>query len=172
MIRLFKANLFILLVLFCSCNGPSKKISPELKDKLVISFEAIVQLDDEFKLYYRKKGEKYKESESSKFSLKGSDEYQRIEFVLDQLVFPQNIRLVLGSNREQKEIQIKNIQFQYNNQKHVLTKQEIKKYFVANGSLEANFEELRFIPLGTKKEYRPFLDSYDISYFVNKLILF
>lgn len=168
--KLFKIS--IIIVFFCGCKSPSQKIEPALEDKLIISFDAVVPMNDEFQLYYKKNDAKYTEGKSLKIQLKGSDNFQKIEFIFDQLVFPQNIRLDLGKNIKQKTIQIENFQFNYNGQKHVLTNQEFKKYFVTNKYLDANFDNLTFTPLALDGLYNPILSSYNISYFINKLILY
>ncbi|MFX0556024.1 hypothetical protein ACOCEA_04460 [Maribacter sp. CXY002] len=172
MAKFFKINFVIFLTIVFGCKGPSKNIEPALQDKLAISFDAIFYADDELQLYYKTKEGIYTEEKSIKLQLEGSDSFQKIQFVLDQLIFPQNIRIDLGKNKEQKIIRIENFRFNYNNQKHVLTDQEFKKYFVPNKYIKANFNNLTFTPLVIDKLYDPYLSSYDISYFVNKLILY
>jgi hypothetical protein len=162
----------LLLLCVCSCKNTAEKIDPSLEDKLVLSFDALVEVDDEFQLYFRKEDENFKETRSIKHDISGSNKYQTIQFVFNQLDFPQSIRLDMGMNTKQGPIKIKNIELKYNDHSHLFSIKELRKYFVANKYIDANFDELTFTPLVIDNDYDPFLTSFNISYFVNKLILY
>ncbi len=165
---------FILLISLSTltCKQTQKSPYPEFEDRLIISFEALVELDDKFQLYFRNEVENFSEDKSISTSIPASPEFQEVRFVLKELDFPYAIRLDFGENKNQKTILFRNLTFSYNNEKHVLTKKEIKKYFVPNKYIKTDFEELSITPIPLEGGYDPFLSSYNISYFVNKLILY
>lgn len=163
-------------VLNVSCKGNNKSSTDEstikYEDQLVFEVVLEAQQDDKFELYYRSEDENFNAERriSSKFN--GSDKNQQIKFVFDLLEFPSHIRLDFGENEKQDTIKVVQFLFRYNDAEHIFTHQEIKKYFKPNAYLEFDYENMSAQGLKVNGKYDPFLSSYDISYFVNKLILF
>lgn len=166
----------ITIPLILSCNQRKKQgdgeSSESYEDHLIVAVEVMVLKDDYFELYYRNKDEQFNAENSIRVEIKGSEEFQTLLFVLDHHIFPSHIRLDLGMKEDQDPIALGQLAFRYNDAVHEFTKAELQKYFRPNKGLEFDFDTLtaRGVPIDGK--YDPYLVSYDISYFVNKLILF
>lgn len=142
------------------------------KDRLVVEISLIMEMDDVVEIFYRDSDETFTSENSMAYNAKGSIEYQKGVFVLDQFIFPSHVRIDLGSNPQQAPIIIDYIAFKYNDAEHIYSIDELKKYFKANQYLDFDFDRLTGEGQMINGKYDPYLSSYDISYFVNKLILY
>lgn len=168
--------LLLTFVFNVSCKGNNKSSTDEstikYEDQLVFEVVLAAQQDDKFELYYRSEDENFNAERRISYKFKGSTKNQQIKFVFDLLEFPSHIRLDFGENEKQDTIKVVQFLFRYNDAEHIFTHQEIKKYFKPNTYLEFDYENMSAQGLKVNGKYDPFLSSYDISYFVNKLILF
>lgn len=159
------------LLILTSCKE-QKKTDPEFEDRLIIELEAKVLKDDHFELYYKDDKEKYKPTDKEEYIVKGSKDFQVIQFVLDQHVYPQNIKLDLGKNIGQGPIVIKSLTLRYNEGEHIFTKEEFKKFFITNTDFVFDYKTMTGETKKVGDTYDPFINSYNISKFVNNLILY
>lgn len=161
----------LLLVLASGCKGCGGSNLPH-EDQLIIVADIKVLEDDALELYYRDKDEPFGADKRIRKYVKGAAQSQEVEFVVELLEFPSHIRLDFGENRGQPPMVLERLIFRYNDMEHVFSKEELKKYFRANPGLKFNFETLTAEGVVVDGKYDPSLNSNDISYFVNKLILF
>lgn len=156
---------------FFSCQFV-KKGDLRFEDRLIIELEAKVLEDDHFELFFKGQEEKYKPIDKKEYMVKGSNDFQVIQFVLDQHVYPQNIKLDLGKNMDQGPIVIKKLSLKYNEGEHIFTKEELKKFFITNTDFVFDYDTLTGHTRKVGDTYDPFIHSYNISKFVNRLILY
>lgn len=144
-----------------------------LEDKIIIELDVIVLDDDFFELYFKnEKGENYSSKRRVEVAVSGSDKEQKVQFVLDQHVYPFSVRVDFGRNRKQRDVHIKKMAMKYNDGEHVFSKEEIKTYFVPNNYVIMNYEEMKVETQVVDNRYDPYLASHNLSKFVNKLILY
>ena len=184
--------LSILVISFLSCknnsdnNGEKDKDRALYEDQLLIELNLTVLKDDVFEVYFRNKGERYDAIKSRKqFGrigrsgssrrkqvITGKKESQKIVFGLNQHEYPYNLRLDFGNNAKQEEIQIQSIVLLYNEGRHEFSNEELKNHFSPNKYLDINFETMLLKTYVVDNKYDPYLQSNNISAFVNKLILY
>ncbi|CAN0605170.1 unnamed protein product, partial [Ectocarpus sp. 12 AP-2014] len=131
-----------------------------------------VQADDVFELYFRNKGETYDQTKSRQQIVSGKNEEQKIVFGLNQHEYPYNLRIDFGNNPKQGDIYIHSIALIYNEGRHEFSKEELRNHFVPNKFLDIDFEKMLLKTKVIDNKYDPFLQSNNISAFVNKLILY
>ena len=176
-LKIFQLFLLALLV-FSSCKNDSNKnengIDSEsnLEDRLVVKVNMVVPDDDNFEIYFRRKEEKFSSDYKITQNIKGSSQAQNIEFVFDILDFPSHLRIDFGRNANQGPMKINRLIFQYNDNFHEFTSNELKRYFIPNAYMEVDFSTGNVTTKKINEKYNPYLNSNNISYFVNKLILF
>ncbi|WP_341215800.1 hypothetical protein [uncultured Wocania sp.] len=167
--KIIKSKTLILSVFmagFLSC----KDVKVENSECIIVEVILIMQKNDTLELFYNsRKNESFMAKKSLRKPINGSTSEQKIKFVLEQGIYPTRLRLDLGENQNQKEILIKNITLKYNNGNHEFSNLELEKYF--KPSKYFNFENLRGKPMVIDRKYDPYLESYNISKFINKLIL-
>ncbi|MGB6151702.1 MAG: hypothetical protein WBG48_06895 [Pricia sp.] len=159
-------------LLIFSCKGDGKTLDKKYEDKLVVELTMEIPKDDQFELYYRGKEEKFDSKKRIRIEVKGSKELQKLEYIFDILEFPTHIRLDFGQNEEQAEMILDNLAFRYNDGIHNFTEEELKKFFRPNDGLKIDYENMTIQTAAVNGKYIPYLNSFDISYFVNKLILY
>ncbi len=171
--NLFSFISLLIIVVFgvFSCKN-NQGVNPKFEDRLIIELEAIILENDHFELLYRRRDGEYEPANKKDFEIKGSKNLQVIRFVLDQHVYPQNVKLNLGRNESQGEIIIKTLTFKYNDAKHIFSKQEFEKYFKPSTDLVFDYETMIGQTKKIGNQYDPFFSSYNISKFINKLILY
>ena len=160
------------VLIFVACKNSGKTVDKKYEDKLIVELTMKIEKDDQFELYYRQKDETFDSKKRIRVEVKGSETPQKIEYVFDILEFPTHIRLDFGQNKEQTEMIFDNLAFRYNDGTHNFTKEELKKFFRPNDGLKIDFENRSVQTTAVNGKYIPYLNSFDISYFVNKLILY
>lgn len=162
------------IIFLSSCRESNKasKTAIEHEDHLIVELLVKVPEDDSFEVYYRTEHEQYASNNRVATKVKGSSALQKVEFVMDQSVFPTYIRLDLGINQKQGDILLDQIVFKYNDAEHVFDKKEIKKYFRPSKYLDFNFDTMMGRAKKVDNKFDPYLDSNNISKFVNELILY
>ncbi len=171
--RFLSATLLLIIALIVfTCKDSGKTLDKKYEDKLVVEMVMKIPKSDKFELYYRGKDEKFDSKKRIQADVIGSEELQKAEFIFDILEFPTHIRIVFGQNKEQAEMRLDHLAFRYNDGVHTFTEEEMKKFFRANSGLKIDFEDKSVRTATVDGKYVPYLNSFDISYFVNKLILY
>jgi hypothetical protein len=111
----------------------------------------------------------FSSKKSIRKKIKGSNSFQKVSFILDKDAYPNRIRIDLGENRSQETIEIKEIGLQYNNATHTFSNEEIDKLFKPNIYLD--YRSLMATPKQMNGNYDPYLESFNLSKYVNELIL-
>ncbi len=169
--------LAVILIVNLSCNTINKKGEGSdgevsLEDRLVVRMNLVVLENDTFEVYYRKEDEVFGPDQKISKKIQGSEDSQDIDFAFDLLEFPSHLRIDFGRNVNQGVITLNDFSFHFNDNRHDFTAEELKKYFVPNAGLEVNFDSGVMNTKSVNDKYNPYLNSNNISYFVNKLILF
>ncbi len=161
--------LFLLLSLtLLSCKDLSEKSTNE--NQIVVHVELKILKDDVLELYFDDRESKVFSSKMSiRKKIKGDSSFQKVSFMLKDNAYPNRIRIDLGENREQLPIEIKEIALQYNKAIHVFSPQELETYFKANIYLD--FNSIVATPKMLDGKYDPYLESFNLSKFINQLIL-
>src|SRR5690606_8087979 len=85
--------------------------NPTIESTKVVLTDKVLR-DDIFQFFFITNGEKKLDIEKSvKSTVRGSDEYQRIEFVLPKMKELVKLRLDIGANPKQDTVWIKKIEF-------------------------------------------------------------
>lgn len=174
---------FLVLLVFSACKNESKRKEngtksgsnveeKDLEDRLIVRLNMVVPEDDNFEIYFRQKEEKFSSDYKITQNIKGLSQAQDIEFVFDILDFPSHLRIDFGRNVNQGPMKLNSLIFQYNDNVHEFTEEELKKYFIPNACMEVDFLSGNVTAKKINEKYNPYLNSNNISYFVNKLILF
>ncbi len=169
---LMKPFLLGIMLLFGACKQGGKSQENKHEDQLIVELRIKIPKDDQFELFYRDEDEDYNAERSVSVDVKGAEEFQIVEYVIDLLEFPTHIRIDFGKNREQGEMTFGHLAFRYNETTHTFTKEEIKKYFRPNPGLDFNFQDFTVRTVDVNGKYVPYLHSFNIGHFVNKVILF
>lgn len=162
----------IIFLSSCRENNKSSKTAIEHEDHLIVELLVKVPKDDSFEVYYRAENEQYASNNRVETKVKGSSALQEVVFIVDQFVFPTYIRIDLGKNQKQGDILLDQIVLRYNDAEHVFNKKEIKKYFRPSKYLDFNFDTMTGKAKKVDNKFDPYLDSNNISKFVNELILY
>lgn len=134
-----KSRNFIAIVLlisvFLGCKNDKsvdalEVIKPEIVDTFFkVSVEFIANQDDDFSLFYTDDG-------STNFlippiwkGVKGQSDIQRIDYYLPEEVFPSQLRLDFGLNKNQGDIILKNVILEYMGNKKEISGSELGLYF-------------------------------------------
>lgn len=159
--------LFFLLVIGC------KNEKLEFENQLIVKLSLIILEDDELELFYNTAfSPNFTANNNIKKKVTGSDTTQDVFFILKDDEYPKRIRIDFGNNRNQKQVEIKEIKLLYNKVFKRFTKEEIKLFFKANEYFDFNFETLKGIGVEKNDRYDPYLESMNLSKFINNLILY
>ncbi|WP_367277178.1 OstA-like protein [Flavobacterium sp.] len=111
-----------------------------------ITLDLVVQNDDQFQLFYTNDNTfNFSEGNSEKINIVGNTAEQKVIFYLPENLSITNLRLDLGENPNQKEINIKSITIEKNDKKINISRKEILDYFVINNDLFYNERNQTFI---------------------------
>ncbi|WP_460574270.1 OstA-like protein [Flavobacterium koreense] len=111
-----------------------------------IILDVVVQNDDQFQLFYTIDNTfNFTEGNSEKVNIIGNLTKQKVVFYLPENLNFTNLRLDLGENPHQKEINIKSITIEKNDKKIIINSKEILDYFVINNDLIYNENNQTFI---------------------------
>ena len=163
-----------IIVLGCkNSNKPKSEDGSELPaDRLIVELNAEIRKDDIFELFFRRQDEVFSDQKKVTAEIKGSDKAQTIRFILNQGEFPTHFRLDLGQNEMQRSLQIVELALRYNEGMQTFTKEEFIRYFKPNIYVSMNNETLKIQLESKNNKYDPYLESNNLSKFVNKLILY
>jgi hypothetical protein len=135
--KIFSSVLIILLL--ASCKNEAKKEVKQDETKLPetvgVTFNVLVQKDDVFHLLYTEDSSlNFSDDKSIALRVKGSDQPQDIIFKMPVDVFPTNIRLDIGENKDQGEMAVNSIKGSYytSSFEHKEPASFVKKWFYFN----------------------------------------
>ncbi|HMI08399.1 MAG TPA: hypothetical protein VK528_12685 [Flavobacterium sp.] len=121
--------LSILLATFClGCKEESADAKVGNTD-FKVAIDVIVEKDDSFALYYTTDGTIDFFSRPAIWQeLKGSDQQQRIEFVIPGKIIPTQLRFDLGLKPDQPDVYFKRIAMEYNGRSFSAAGMDVFKY--------------------------------------------
>jgi len=143
----------------------------KIEEQLIIELSMVVPKDDKFQILYRDLEGTFTPDRQIQKRVEGSNQVQKIQYVLDKYEYPSHLRLYFGMNPEQENLQFRGLILKYNDHIHEFTNDELNRYFVPSKGLGIDFENGKLEAEAVEGIYTPYLDSYNLSYFVNKLIL-
>ena len=101
--------------LLLGCKQDRKKSDGEagvsIKDRLVVEISLMMEADDVIEIFYRNTDETFTAENSLSQEIVGDTNYQTVQFVMDQFIFPSFVRIDLGSNPQQPPMIIDFIAF-------------------------------------------------------------
>ena len=157
----------LLLIIIFSCNNNINKNG--IENQLIVHIELKIVQDDVLELYFdNRETNTFSSKKSIRKKIKGSNSFQKVSFILDKDAYPNRIRIDLGENRSQETIEIKEIGLQYNNATHTFSNEEIDKLFKPNIYLD--YRSLMATPKQMNGNYDPYLESFNLSKYINELI--
>jgi hypothetical protein len=135
--RIFLTLVIASTVLSCkdTAKDESKDIDTTVEsiNTFKVTAKVIVKKDDDFCLLYTQDGSiDFKDGVWQ--VVKGSENEQTVEFSLPEDVFPTQLRLDLGRNKEQEDILIKSVKFEYLGNERELVGAQIGAFFRADVS--------------------------------------
>lgn len=159
--------LFVLMVLGC------KQEKVEFENQLILKLSLVIHEDDEFQLFYNSaESTGFTSDNSITHKIKGKDTIQSLFFVLKDDEYPNRLRIDFGNNRNQKQVEVKEIKLSYNEAFKSFSKDEIKVFFKSNEYFDFDFETLMGKGVVINNSYDPYLESMNLSTFINELILY
>ncbi len=111
-------------------TGAPKEV--DLTNVFVFSIDVIAPKTDNFSLFYTEDGSINFGNKVIWSSVKGSQNEQRVQFLLPKNAFPTQFRLDLGTNHEQDEIIVKAISFKFNKKEKIIKGKELGVFFRAD----------------------------------------
>ena len=132
------------LVMFVACknekNAESEVVSAEkAKETFNVAFDLVIKQDDSLQLYYKDETMKDWAFDKCVTSvIKGSDNVQQVMFSLPEDVLPTELRFDLGSNKSQKEVEIKNFKMKYYEKSFEAKDTLFFQYFYPNEQIDYN----------------------------------
>tara|TARA_Y100000385_G_scaffold277795_1_gene325249 strand:+ start:3232 stop:3738 length:507 start_codon:yes stop_codon:yes gene_type:complete len=145
----------------------------EFENQLIVKLSVIILEDDELDLFYNSAfSPNFTANNNIKRKIKGSHTPQDVFFILKDDEYPKRIRIDFGNNRNQKQVEIKEIKLLYNKAFKIFTKEEVKLFFKANEYFDFDFETLKGVGVEKNDRYDPYLESMNLSKFINNLILY
>lgn len=124
-------SLFILSFCFISCKKEAEKTEKEdpTKELFKVSLDLVLPKNDTLHLYYAQDmAQDYREENSIWLPVQGKEMAQKVTFNLPEEILPIKVRIDFGVNKENKEIVLNTVAFDY-----------FDKSFVANDSIIFNY---------------------------------
>lgn len=168
----------VIFLIFTACQSNKKEASSkednqvevDRSDKMfTVTLKAIVQNDDIFSLLYTTaESDSWSSDHLIKQSISGKDYAQDIVFKFPEEDFPVKLRIDLGTNRDQKVIDLYKINFSYLEEQIEVKEAMISKYFICNKY--AQYVDTGKADVKTKtvgNNYNPLIIATD--YFMNRI---
>ena len=151
-----------------------KELFKESPKDIYVTLEAKVPDDDTFELLYISESKStYTLEERISTAVKGSDEYQTIQYVLPTALKIKAIRLDFGNVATQTNgndtIEVRSISFSNAAENITLSMDSIQSFFHTNEWIESFNHDGRIVTKMFLEIYDPFLASEDITPIFNKL---
>ena len=130
-IKLF-VSLFVVVFCLTSCKKKVEKtVKVDLtKELFKVSLNLLMQKNDTLHLYYgQDMAEDYTEENSIWLPVEGKEIAQKVTFNLPEAVLPVKLRIDFGVNRENEEIVLNSIGFDYYDKTFIANESTIFNYF-------------------------------------------
>ena len=137
---------------------------------LTVTLKAKVEESDKFQLYFSEEilGQ-YHPEDIVEVNLKGSDDFQLINFELPERIYPIKLRVDLGVNKRESPIVIEEITLSTGSKSKVYRNSELLKYFKPNKYIELDEATQSYNRKVVDGIYDPFLISININKVVTSL---
>ena len=162
--KILSSTLIILLLASCKNDAKQevKEDTTKLPETVSVTFNVTVQKDDVFHLLYTEDSSlNFTGEKSIALRVKGNVQPQDIIFKMPVDVFPTNIRLDLGENKEQGEMEVNSIKANYytSSFEHKEPSGFAKKWFYCNDFQLAVNESSNKVKgvVGADKRYVPLM---------------
>lgn len=158
--------IFLLLFTFLSCERKNN----HLEENIVITIKMKVIHDDVFQLFFSDSYvNNYQERESISLKVLGKDAYQHVVFKLSKGILPKRIRVDLGNNINQKEIQIDYVSIGIKNKIIFFNKDNFNRMFEFNECVQY-IKHKKTILLDCPNEfYDPYFISKNLAPIIKQL---
>jgi hypothetical protein len=135
----FIAVLVLLTTLMSGCKNEKsiddlETVKPEVIDNsFKVTLGVIVKENDDFSLYYTEDGSiDFTKIDPIWMSVKGSEALQKVSYSLPEGVFPTQLRLDFGINKEQEDIILKSVILEYKGNKREFIGVNLLDFFRAD----------------------------------------
>ncbi|WP_264520036.1 hypothetical protein [Flavobacterium sp. N1994] len=131
-------SILSLFIVLTSCKNkeesqPVETPAKAVENKFTITLEAKVIKDDAFHIYYSEDGsQNFTEDKSVWVEFKGNPNPQKIKFELPENIYPTMLRLDLGTNKDQENIEFINLNLKYFNSTKDMKWGDFLTYFRPN----------------------------------------
>ena len=138
-IRIITAILLV-STLFIGCKKEKsidelEAVKPTIVEKIFkVKLKFIAKKDDNFCLFYSEDGTTNFNAEAIWNAVKGQADIQTIEYNLPNDVYPTQLRLDFGLTKDQEDIILKSVVFEYDGKTKELNGAEIGNFFIADQS--------------------------------------
>tara|TARA_R110002096_G_scaffold360605_3_gene553581 strand:- start:4040 stop:4621 length:582 start_codon:yes stop_codon:yes gene_type:complete len=169
--------IFALFLVITSCKGKEKEgetnnsntnnekvIKKEIVDDpfFYVTLKAKFSKWDKLHMYYlSEQSDKYSGERKTEKEVIPNGDFQEIKFELKEQVYPYNIRLDFGINKEQTQVLIEECVLHYGNETFKIKGKDLNKYFHFNKGIEVNPDSLTFtlqtFKRGKDDIYDPFI---------------
>ena len=168
-------TLLLVLVTMVGCKDEKSKITkttttseaisePEEEHVgLFLTFKAIVDYDDNFKLFFLDEGQKdINQKNSVALQVIGSEEPQEMVFFLNEGIMPEKLFLMFGNEQKQQRITFINTTISYKDEVIQFDKDKFFQFFVPNQFIDFDVENSIATAKEVNGKYKPFLSSRDV----------
>lgn len=125
----------LLTLTFVACKKEEKQEVTEVKNDVYrFTLNAVIKKDDTFQLFYKDSNDNkapFEETKSVSVDLKGSETAQNIVFNLPQDVYPTELRIDFGFNKEQKDIIVNEFKVEFLDKNFIVKGASFFDYFIA-----------------------------------------
>lgn len=126
----------ITLLLLTGCKKERETGAAGAEGKYMqVKLEVVAEKDDNFSVYYTEDGSiDFSKEEPVWMPVQGSSKVQEVVFNLPEGVVPTQLRLDLGTNKEQEEVVLKKVSIVYFDQIFIVEGRDIFTFFMADHS--------------------------------------
>ena len=129
----------LLGTLFVSCKNdkPAEEIVKPESKTFTVTFNAVVEKDDTFQVFYNEDGgDVFAPEDAVTINITGKKDPQNIVFELPKEIMPMALRFDIGANKELKQVSFNSFKIEYLDKKIEASKGEFFKYFYPNTQVE------------------------------------
>lgn len=133
--------------------------SQKIENNFKVTLNVVLKKDDHFSLYYSEDKTLNFNSEALWSEVKGNENPQDVIFTLPEDVYPTDLRLDFGMNKQQDDIYLKMVTFEYKGIKKQIIGADIVNYFIPDQS-KCTFDSTGLIKAVVKDGNRQFPSLY------------
>jgi len=154
----------VLVFLVTSCKNDksvNETVAEEVDKPFTVTFNAIVEKDDVFQVFYSEDGsESFLPENAITINVTGSPQPQDLVFTMPEDASPMLIRFDIGANPELKQVAFKSFKIEYLNKKTEGSSNDFFKYFYPNTQVEIDsLNTIAKIKILEGEPYDPILGS-------------